>query len=382
VIFTLELVLRMLHQGSAFFCNRDSGWNIFDAVIVGISLLEGIVLFIAESGTTSNFTYMRMIRLARTFRILRIIRIITFFQPLRLLLLSVLSTLRSLFWTVLLLMLILYMFGVLFTQASNGHLAPTLKGHHVVAEADLRKYYGSVGRSVYTLFKSITSGVDWQTVVEPLQEIHWSWTTLFVLYIAFSYFAVLNVVTGVFCQTAIESAIKDQEEVKLAQENSKQTYIEQLTELFQDVDTDGSGELTIDEFEDLLQDERLQKYCASLDITIDDAWALFKLLDTDGSGAIGVEEFVTGCLRLQGSARGVDLALASYQLKWIIRRLAKFTAYTDAQFSSLHTSHQSSSELVQKALSDTSCLSPLVGRSHSAGRAPTPWNPGSWRGPL
>lgn len=177
--------------------------------------------------------------------------------------------------------------------------------------------------------------MDWEEVVEPLAKVHGLWVGFFILYVAFVYFAVLNVVTGVFCQTAIESAAKDQEEILQMQNSAKEDYVNQLTALFNDVDVDGSGELTIDEFENLLNDERLQKYCASLDITLDDAWALFKLLDANESGSISAEEFVTGCLRLQGSARSVDMALLSYQMNWMITRFTKFVAYSDEQFQGL-----------------------------------------------
>lgn len=345
MMFSIEIGLRFLASGPrAFFQPPDHVWNVFDLTIVVLSLLE-VMLFIVQRfrGVTlensQNLLYVRMIRIVRTARIFRVIRIFNFFRSLRLLLFSVLNTLRSLLWTMVLLLIILYTFGVIFTQAATQLLIADGKDDPDLEELD--RYYGSVGRSVYTLFMSITNGVDWQNAVAPLQSLHWLFVGFFVVYIAFTYFAVLNVVTGVFCQTAIESAAKDQEEVMQVQRACKEDYVRQLTELFCDKDQDGSGELTIDEFEELLQDERLQKYCASLDITIDDAWALFKLLDTDGSGAIEVNEFVTGCLRLKGSARSVDIALLMYQVQWMIERFTKFISYTDGQFQGLRQANES-----------------------------------------
>ena len=68
------------------------------------------------------------------------------------------------------------------------------------SELSLEDAWGSVPRSVYSLFKSITNGTSWELVAEPLGDVHGIWLALFLLYIAFAYFAVLNVVTGVFCQ--------------------------------------------------------------------------------------------------------------------------------------------------------------------------------------
>jgi voltage-gated sodium channel len=337
IAFAIEFLLRLYAFGYQFFCSTDSGWNILDSVIVALSLVELLVFMFEKHGSLTlaeadHLSYMRMLRVARTARLLRVVRIVSFFRALRLLLMSVMNTFKSLFWTVVLLLIILYMFGVMFTQAATQHLV--VETYEIVG---LSKYYGTLYLSVYTLFKTITNGMDWEYAVEPLTELGGFWAFLFNVYIAFTYFAVLNVVTGVFCQTAIESAVKDQDEVMLSMQDKKKVFIDQLTELFNDVDANGSGDLTIDEFEILLQDERLVKYCASLDITIDDAWALFKLLDKDGSGDIGVNEFVTGCLRLQGSARSVDLALAAYQLQWLIDRFEKFIQYSDGQFRDIRT---------------------------------------------
>ena len=45
-------------------------------------------------------------------------------------------------------------------------------------------------------------GVSWEEVELPLKIISPLWLFLFLFYISFSYLAVLNVVTGVFCQSA------------------------------------------------------------------------------------------------------------------------------------------------------------------------------------
>lgn len=49
---------------------------------------------------------------------------------------------------------------------------------------------------MHTLFRSITGGVDWAVYAKALAEVNWLWTYLFTAFIAFSVFAVLNVMTG------------------------------------------------------------------------------------------------------------------------------------------------------------------------------------------
>ncbi|CAE7194956.1 unnamed protein product, partial [Symbiodinium sp. CCMP2456] len=67
----------------------------------------------------------------------------------------------------------------------------------------------SVGESMLTLFLSITGGISWQDALAPLREISALAATAYLAYIIIAVFAILNVVTGVFCNMAIESARAD-----------------------------------------------------------------------------------------------------------------------------------------------------------------------------
>merc|ERR1719464_725907 len=107
-------------------------------------------------------------------------------------------------------MMILYGFGIAFTTGVTGHLA----GRPAAGDPDdeqLRTFWRTVPRSMFTLFKSIAGGISWHEVVVPLSDLGWAYVALFVCYITFIVFAVLNAVTAVFCQRAIESAQTDKE---------------------------------------------------------------------------------------------------------------------------------------------------------------------------
>merc|ERR1719502_1895787 len=67
-------------------------------------------------------------------------------------------------------------------------------------------------------------------------------------------------------------------------------------------------EMAYDDFAEVLSDPSTQTFLGGLDLNVDDAWELFKLLDTDESNHIDVEEFVSGCLRLKGQAKAMDIA--------------------------------------------------------------------------
>eukprot|EP00747_Dinoflagellata_sp_TGD_P111934 gnl/TRDRNA2_/TRDRNA2_171335_c2_seq1.p2 gnl/TRDRNA2_/TRDRNA2_171335_c2~~gnl/TRDRNA2_/TRDRNA2_171335_c2_seq1.p2 ORF type:complete len:147 (-),score=29.03 gnl/TRDRNA2_/TRDRNA2_171335_c2_seq1:82-522(-) len=114
--------------------------------------------------------------------------------------------------------------------------------------------------------------------------------------------------------------------------DTKEVYMRRMTELFHDIDQDSDGTITLGEFQEKLRTNEVKAYLASLDIEPEDAWTLFKLLDHQDNGYIEMHHFVEGCIRLQGHARRIDLAIMMYENKWMIRRMSDFTKYVKTHF--------------------------------------------------
>lgn len=335
-LFFIELVMRAIADGCpGFFCSEGDAWiwNCLDLFLVLSSIVEVVYDIIKmsndsdESGSISmsNVRAIRMIRLTRLVRIVRITRIVRFVRALRTLVYSIICTLKSLVWSMVLLVIIIYVYAIMFTQAAGDHLHEETTDLTTDDVITLHRYWGSLSRSMFTLFKSIAAGVSWDDVVRPL-EFYWLWPALFTVFIAFAYFAVLNVVTGVFCQSAIESAQHDHDMIMAAMSANKSQYAKRAMQLFKDIDADRSGELTIKELEGHLQEPTVREYFMSLEIEPEDAWTLFKLIDVDETNVIDLEEFVMGCLRLKGAARSIDMAKIMYDHKWMMKRMGDILA--------------------------------------------------------
>merc|ERR1712032_1615216 len=103
----------------------------------------------------------------------------------------------------------------------------------------------------------------------------------------------------------------------------KKKYMDNLRKLFNNVDTDESGLVTVHEFETLMTNDALQAHFAAMEIEPDDAWTLFKLIDKDKTNCIDIDEFVLGCMRLKGAAKGIDVALLLENNRVLLKRLAK-----------------------------------------------------------
>merc|ERR1719199_743662 len=81
--------------------------------------------------------------------------------------------------------------------------------------------------------------------------------------------------------------------------------------MFMALDRDASGTISLEELTTHLQDPVVQDFFASLDIDISEARSLFELIDLDNSGVIDFEEFLSGCMRLQGPSKAMDLLLVT-----------------------------------------------------------------------
>jgi len=237
---------------------------------------------------------------------------------------------KQLGWTLLLIFLIMYMFSIVFTQATTEYLISSGTLWEDTTGTDCRErsiedFYGTLAKSHYTLFKTICGGIDWEVAAHSLSDAGWPFVVLFQVYVAFMFFAVLNVVIGVFCHSAIENAHKDQDSVVNEQIASKQAYISQLEKLFQDVESENQGAITLFDLERKLADRTMTAWFEVLEIEVTDAWTLFKLLDTHERNAIDIGDFVEGCLRLKGSARSLDMARMMYENRWMMNKLVRMS---------------------------------------------------------
>jgi len=332
-LFTFELLLRILAFGLGIFCGEDWMWMLLDFLVVSTSVFEFIIEVMVQNETTAQasdgentnvFTNMRLLRILRVAKItraFRIVRLVRFIRSLRTLLLCIGRTLRAMAWSAVLLLLIIFLFGLIFTDICTEALNTEPSELHPDTEIFLEKRCSSLEESMHTLFGSITGGFTWMEARDSFAEISWLFGWLFEVYIAFCNFAVLNVMTGVFCQSAIESAEKDHELNLQNVSAEKEKYFRAVRRLFTTLDQNSDGGITKNEFEQAWDNPVLQTVFDALEISAQDAWQLFTELDSDGSGEVDVDEFLEGCMMLKGPARSIDVVRIKKDLLRLRQRL-------------------------------------------------------------
>jgi len=329
-VFILDLVLRLIAERMLFIQSRDWAWNVFD-FFVSLTLVAEVVVqlyrFAFATSTASNHVLMflrkcsvlRILRLLRIIRTTRSIRVIRFIRELRLMVFSLTGSLKSLAWAVVLMLIILLFFGVIFTDGVVAYLEQSSEKGRDHTHHDLMTYFGSLSASTVSLYMAMSGGEDWATILRTLDGLPWEYRMLFLMFITFAVLALLNVVTAVFVGTAMQQSQADRDLIVQEELEHKGDFVTLMQQVFDEIDTNSSGALSLDEFEKHIEDDKILAYLRTLEIDVSQVRTLFTLLDVDNTGEVDVDEFVGGCLRLRGGATSMDLAVLKYQVEWILR---------------------------------------------------------------
>eukprot|EP00913_Durusdinium_trenchii_P030754 g28804.t1 len=322
-----ELLLKLRAWGCVvFFTGPEKVWNTFDSIIILVSVTETIfeILALANSTLTlvviplprsvrprgagpampgarrrmasnqweqmdsSYLRSVRFIRVARALRGVRVIRLIHYIGALRTLVFSIMSTTGSLLWTLVLLVLVFYIFGVVLAQIVTDSRSELTRDHcrelaqeHMGnmdaipscgIENPVTRYWFGVSSAMFTLFMAISGGVSWEDALKlgEMEQISPLAVMCMTLFIIITVFAILNVVTGVFCNTAIESAHADRDIAIMKQMVKQKAQVEALQDIFLEIDRDESHEVSIDELKAALEERKLASFMESLDISTQD----------------------------------------------------------------------------------------------------------------
>lgn len=180
LIFLFEIMVRFIAtpKRSEFF--KDP-WNIFDTVIVVISLIP-----LDDS---------KMVLVARLVRVFRVLRMVSIIPELRILMNSFFKALPRLGYVMALMFIIFYIyaaFGNLFFEEVNSVL------------------WGDIAISLLTLFRIMTFEGWTEILYETMAVYPWSWI-YFISFIFLTTFAFLNMVIGIMVSVIEEEHINETE---------------------------------------------------------------------------------------------------------------------------------------------------------------------------
>ncbi|CAK0846279.1 unnamed protein product [Prorocentrum cordatum] len=282
-------------------------WNILDVGVVLGALADVVMEQVDTEGDILRQTsVLRLIRLLRVVRVLRILRSFVYLRDMRIMVSMLCSALVPLAWIICIIGLLCMTVAIFFTDGASGFLRERGAIGAPIEDERLRHYYGDLFRSICTLYMSITGGVDWEDVVIPLERVSVLYVMCFYVFIAFSTFAMLNVVTWwrIFIDSTIQRSKNDREFIIHNELEGKREFVRTMDALFAELDYDQRGEISVDDLQKHLKVPKVDAYFRTMDLDIGQVKKFFTLLDdSDKSGTISREEFIVGCSRLRGDAK-------------------------------------------------------------------------------
>jgi voltage-gated sodium channel len=309
VMFTIEVFMKFLAEDIYMWMGDDWFWNCLDTFLV----LSGWVKLLAGNSLHAGMSVSRVVRLARLFRILRVVRVVRVCSKLRVMVYTIVSSMDALFWVCAVLLLFGYIFAMVFMQATMDKFEQGGDEEQLQA---LQGYFGGLYLSLITLFQSFSGGMDWGDIYETLKAADEIYSVVFLFYMYLHIMLVMNVVTGTVVESTTRIAQKDEEKMITDEMGKVQSYMKDIESFFKMTDKDGSGRLSWQEFEMVLQDDKMKAHFQKkLDMEARQAHKLFMLLDVNKDGQVGIQEFLDGCMRLRGQASGFDLHLAIFSLQ-------------------------------------------------------------------
>ena len=204
-IFVIELLLKLYAYRLRFFNNA---WNIFDLCVVTVGLMP--------SG--GGLSALRGLRVIRTLRLLSVV------PQMRAVVQALLDALPGMGAVIIMISIVFYVFGVMAT---------------LMYGAAFDEWFGTLGRSLYSLFQIMTLESWSMGIVRPVMDTYPSAWAFFVPFIVITSFSVLNLFIGLLVntmQTAVEEDTeKEFDELRQLVRSETDVVADQVKALHEDI---------------------------------------------------------------------------------------------------------------------------------------------------
>jgi len=286
VIYVTDMGLRIYaFTPHRFF--RDL-WNCVDSVIIVLDLLFNIATLLGVA-SGRPFAFLRMLRFIK---VARAYRTLHKFEELHMMMKGLASALRSMFWGLLVTIVVLVGWSILATQVLHP-LVQEMEEQGAFPECErCGRAFGSVFQSFLTFSQTIIAGDGWGLVSVPMIEAYPLTGVFFGVVLVSIQWCIMNMILAAVCDAANQARRGTEREMVDLKMKEIEKMKGKLIELCMYLDTDNDGCLTAEEvktgastnleFADTLR---------MMDIQPEDMDVVFNILDTDGSGDIDYMEF-------------------------------------------------------------------------------------------
>lgn len=285
VLFTIDIICRVLSHYPGYFSYLNSNWNVFDCILVVLTWVP-----VVTSG--------QMLGLLRVLRILRVLRLLNDIADLNIILQAIGSSASALVYVTGLMLLFFYIFAVaaVFMFADNDYFHFGSLGRAFISLYQISTLddWGDMARTnMYgcDYFGYDTGKAEYDAYCEDPKGLGYIAAAYFGVFVVFGVYVLLSLFVGIIITSMelLRESIQEEdvvwEKVRANQLEYqwKDSMVENLLEIFNSMDIEQNGKLTLNELKPILK---------IVHVTETDQFTLFMKVDKDSSGQIDFAEFL------------------------------------------------------------------------------------------
>jgi hypothetical protein len=290
--FAFEWTIRF----GAFKLKRNGfkdAWFCFDSFLVFTMVVETwlftAIQVMAPGGNQGGVpglgdaAVLRLLRLMRLTRMARMARLLRAMPELMILIKGMAVAARSVFFTLCLLVIVLYVFGIAFTQ--------------MIGETEVgAQYYSSVPHAMSTLLLHGCFGEDLPDVVKDTGDESMVMASVLMIFVLLASLTVMNMLVGVLCE--VVSIVSSVEKEQMVVSYVKTRLMEMINEF--GIDEDNNMKISRSEFEMLLQRPDAARVIQEVGVDVVGLVDFADFIFKDGL-EMSFPDFMTVVLQLRGS---------------------------------------------------------------------------------
>eukprot|EP00747_Dinoflagellata_sp_TGD_P163251 gnl/TRDRNA2_/TRDRNA2_181720_c0_seq1.p1 gnl/TRDRNA2_/TRDRNA2_181720_c0~~gnl/TRDRNA2_/TRDRNA2_181720_c0_seq1.p1 ORF type:complete len:566 (-),score=100.31 gnl/TRDRNA2_/TRDRNA2_181720_c0_seq1:108-1805(-) len=338
VVENLFTLLFMIEMGIRFYAYGPLGYfrgglrrtwkevdikSVIDFIFIFLRVLDTWPLTLA--GQVTNLKLLSLFRVVHIARLVKTVRTFPAFRELWLIVTGMGDVVKTLAWVSVLLGMMIWSFAILLTIGAESQANEIDYSNSKWGAVD---YWGSVPKSMYSLFQILTRDKWWDSLVGPMVRRYPGYIIIFLTFYCIAGIGLLNIIVAVIVESTL--AVAEQNSEREGKERAKQhkMVMDSLQSLFEEADTDGDGHLDREELLSAWKKKHVRDRMKMLGIKLEDLELLFGLLDEAKTDRVPTEKFFRGCYRLLGPASLCDLHRVSVDLNRCMKRADELTGIT------------------------------------------------------
>lgn len=336
VIFWIEFLMWFGCVGMEYF---GHSWFQFDfimlvAMTADVYYVNVMAAVAADSGDAASMY--RALRVFRVFRVLKALHTLQMVKGAEQLFILLATLIRSMLSVVRIFLLgVPLVWGLAVCMTEWGFLLQgqafkfsPLQPAPEESWRDWYAFFGSCGHSSFAIIQIATRD-HWAVLSRMLLKVDPKMAWLLIVSQCIFWLIYFNVITAILVEKTLEVASKREALILKHEQDAEKAIMKEMQEEFSAGDEDGSGELSWEEFNELVNTKHMIKRLQMLDIPTEDVGDLFRMCDTDGGGSITAQELVEGVKKLRGHASARDLCAANSKVRFLLNRLMDCSAKLD-----------------------------------------------------